>query len=175
MEIENSIFGVEIKSLFGVGLKIWGYMICIWAVMWFITYIGPNWLSIDAPYSDLKKYIITLIVIMILIEHMVGFFIFFALRDDWLMTKGAYAICRNPYYAYLIIIFPLLFALLLRSWLILISGPFIQYIVTRLLIREEEKKLEENFGQEYLEYKRRVNALFPSIPFHRMIKKNNYK
>ena len=158
-------------SSLGVGLHIWGCMLLICAVMWFITYIGPSWLSIDIPYSDLMKYIIFLIVLVLLIELIVSIFIVSSLKEERLMTKGAYAICRNPYYASLIVTFPLLFALLLRSWLILIVGPIAQYVVNRIFIRKEEKLLEANFGQEYIEYKSRVNAIFPTIPFRRIIEK----
>jgi len=35
------------------------------------------------------------------------------------------------------------------------------YITFRMLIKKEENYLEQEFGQQYLEYKKRVNAVFP--------------
>ena len=162
-------------SIFGVGLKIIFYSDLIAIVMWVITYIGPSWLSIQKPYSDLMIYIIILIGIILLIELISGYFIILSLHEERLMTRGAYAICRNPNYAYAIIAFPLLNALVTRSWLILVLGPIAQYIVSRILILKEEEILEANYGQEYLEYKRRVNAIFPSIPFRRLLKYSSKK
>jgi len=37
------------------------------------------------------------------------------------------------------------------------------YIVFRMLIKKEEDYLEQEFGQQYLEYKKKVKAVFPKL------------
>ncbi len=150
-------------SVFGVGIAIWGWMLLVTAAMWLATVLGPSWLSIHASSSDLRPYIIAIVALMLVIEAVVGGVIYFHLLDERLITGGLYALSRNPYYASLVVTFPLLFALLLRSWLILVAGPFAMYAVIRILIVKEEKALEANYGSEYLEYKSRVNPVFPTI------------
>lgn len=82
------------------------------------------------------------------------------LKEERLYTKGVYSFMRHPMYgAWLVYIVP---------GIILISGavpgitvPIFMYLLFRILIRKEEKSLEERFGDEYLEYKKRVGLLFP--------------
>lgn len=38
-----------------------------------------------------------------------------------------------------------------------------RYLLFRALIGEEEAYMERCFGEEYLAYKRRVNAVFPTL------------
>jgi len=40
--------------------------------------------------------------------------------------------------------------------------PIFMYIIFKILIIEEEQYIEK-IGEEYLEYKKRVNAVFPKI------------
>jgi len=77
-----------------------------------------------------------------------------------LVTTGVYAVCRNPIYSVWILLLVPAIALLLRSWLVL-TLSLVMYLVVRLRIRKEEENLEALFGQEYLDYKRRVGAVFP--------------
>lgn len=79
-----------------------------------------------------------------------------------LVTNGAYAICRNPLYANWIFLLLPAIALFCNSWLML-SAPVVLYVATRLRIHHEEAYLEECFGQEYIEYRQRTNAIFPTI------------
>ncbi|VVB61854.1 Phospholipid methyltransferase [uncultured archaeon] len=83
-----------------------------------------------------------------------------AFHEGRLLTKGVYTIVRNPMYSSLIVFISPGVALWFRSWLIF-TVPFVSYIVFKLLIKEEEKYLEEKFGQDYLDYKSKVNALIP--------------
>ncbi len=77
-------------------------------------------------------------------------------------TTGMFAVCRHPIYsAWILYILPGL-ALLFKSWLLL-TVPAVMYLAFRVLIRKEENYLEENFGETYLDYKRRVYAVLPTI------------
>jgi protein-S-isoprenylcysteine O-methyltransferase Ste14 len=49
----------------------------------------------------------------------------------------------------------------------MLTVPLVSYIAFRLFFKEEDKYLEEKFGQEYVEYKSKVNAI---IPFPRFSK-----
>jgi protein-S-isoprenylcysteine O-methyltransferase Ste14 len=84
-----------------------------------------------------------------------------AFREGKLVKGGVFAITRNPMYCGFIV-FLTGFALWLRSWPVL-TVPIVAYIVFKLLVEKEEKYLEEKFGQEYLEYKLRVNSIIPLI------------
>jgi protein-S-isoprenylcysteine O-methyltransferase Ste14 len=79
-----------------------------------------------------------------------------------LCTTGVFAICRNPIYAaWTLFIVPgvLLF---FRIPLLLVI-PLIMYGALRVLLPREEQWLEATYGDEYREYKRRVNRLLPTI------------
>ena len=86
-----------------------------------------------------------------------------SIMDNKLQTGGIYAWVRNPMYS---------------GWWILITGislmwhnfmvlPFVfinWIILTVVLIYSEEKWLLNLYGQDYLDYKKRVNRLIPWIP-----------
>lgn len=44
-----------------------------------------------------------------------------------------------------------------------ISVPFVMYAIFRILIVKEEQFLENKFGQEYLQYKKEVNGVLPTL------------
>ncbi len=87
-----------------------------------------------------------------------------AFREGKLVKGGIFAITRNPMYSGLVVFLIPGIALWLRSWPLL-TVPIVAYIVFKRLIVEEEKYLEEKFGQEYLEYKSRVNSIIPHVRF----------
>ena len=81
-------------------------------------------------------------------------------KDESLITQGPYSVCRNPLYFFSMLgavgigfctetlIFPALFLLLFALYY-------------PLVIRSEEKRLHELFGDEFDRYRRRVPAFFP--------------
>jgi hydroxyacylglutathione hydrolase len=77
-----------------------------------------------------------------------------------LATQGVCGLCRHPIYGaatFLVVPGILLF---FRSW-ILLAVPVAMYVLGRFLVQHEEAHLREEFGQPYLEYAERVNALLP--------------
>ncbi len=79
-----------------------------------------------------------------------------------LYRGGFYARCRHPLYAdYILLALPGL-SLLFNSWAALTTVP-VAVIIFRRLIREEEDGLVASFGEEYEQYRREVNALFPRL------------
>ena len=75
-------------------------------------------------------------------------------RTRHLMTKGPYRLCRNPM---LVGIYIYDVGILLWLWSAMPLLIFIiEVILLTLQVRSEEKRLEQDFGQEYLDYKKRV-------------------
>lgn len=83
-----------------------------------------------------------------------------AFTEGRLLTTGAYAIVRNPMYSGFIVFLLPGISLALRSW-ILLSTAAVAYLIFRVLIRKEEEYLLGRFGQEFLDYRRRVTAIIP--------------
>lgn len=78
-----------------------------------------------------------------------------------LMTEGPYRLCRNPmllgvfiYYVGLVIC--------LGSWKALLVFV-IYFAVMMVQVEREEKRLEQDFGKDYLEYKKKTKKLIPFV------------
>ena len=75
-------------------------------------------------------------------------------RTRHLMTEGPYRLCRNPM---LVGIYLYDIGVLVWLWTALPLLVFlVEVILLTLQVRCEEKRLEKDFGQEYLDYKQRV-------------------
>ena len=80
-------------------------------------------------------------------------------RTKHLMTEGPYRVCRNPMllgiYVYQTGVMLYLFAL----------APVFVFLIEMLLlslqVRSEEKRLETDFGQDYLDFKQKRGRYFP--------------
>jgi protein-S-isoprenylcysteine O-methyltransferase Ste14 len=82
-----------------------------------------------------------------------------AFRRHDLATTGFYAIAPNPMFmSYVLFILPGL-SLLLRSWLVL-TISLVFYVLIRVMSRPEEEWLKQEFGERYLEYRKRVLLKF---------------
>ena len=75
-------------------------------------------------------------------------------RTKHLMTEGSYRLCRNPM---LVGIYLYDIGVLVWLWSVVPLLVFVvEVILLTLQVRSEEKRLEQDFGQEYLDYKQRV-------------------
>jgi len=83
-----------------------------------------------------------------------------AISAGGLCTGGAFAACRHPVYAAWTVFLVPGTVLLSNSWIGLLLPPAM-YAILRILVRREEKDLEEIFGDQYRAYKRRVPPVFP--------------
>ncbi len=72
-----------------------------------------------------------------------------------LVLNGPFQFSRNPVYLS-VIMMAIGLAILLGSLILFIIPPIFFIVFQRFFIRWEEKKLEETFGEDYLEYKKRV-------------------
>ena len=75
-------------------------------------------------------------------------------RTKHLMTSGPYRLCRNPM---LVGIYIYDVGILVWLWSIMpLFIVLIEVILLSLQVRSEEKRLEKDFGQEYIDYKKQV-------------------
>jgi protein-S-isoprenylcysteine O-methyltransferase Ste14 len=82
-------------------------------------------------------------------------------KKGQLVTEGPYSVVRHPIYAaWILLICPGL-VLFFRSWPMLFV-PLIAYVSFKVSIPKEEDYLKEKYGQAYLDYRLRVNELFPT-------------
>lgn len=73
-----------------------------------------------------------------------------------MVTEGIYSYVRHPQYAGLFLV-TIGFLIQWPSLTTLIMWPILMFAYYKLAMREE-RDMEEQFGQEFLEYKRRVQA-----------------
>jgi protein-S-isoprenylcysteine O-methyltransferase Ste14 len=76
-------------------------------------------------------------------------------RPATLVTEAPYTFTRNPMYLGLAVVL-LGFAIFFGSPVMLLAPIAFYLIIDRMLIPEEEATLEGVFGEEYLDFKRRV-------------------
>lgn len=75
--------------------------------------------------------------------------------DDVLLTSGPFRYTRNPLYIVLTLA-QVTAAIWLNNLWVLLLTPVSVIIISRYAIAREESYLEKLFGQDYLEYKKRV-------------------
>jgi protein-S-isoprenylcysteine O-methyltransferase Ste14 len=115
-------------------------------------------------YSTLINLIlgILLIAIGLIIFFIPAFTIDKYFCEGKLCKKGVYAYLRHPIYASWIS-FVVPGVVILRGSILGITIPISMYLIFRAFIQIEEKYLIEKFGDEYIEYKSRVWAVFPKL------------
>jgi protein-S-isoprenylcysteine O-methyltransferase Ste14 len=86
-----------------------------------------------------------------------------AFKQDKLVTTGVFGVSRHPIYSSLMIAMIPGISLYLGMPLLLLI-PAIMYVTFRFVfMKSEEEALCEIFGEEHLEYRDNVNAIFPTI------------
>lgn len=85
-------------------------------------------------------------------------------RTSQLMTDGPYGLCRNPMLAGIYLYDA---GVLVWLWSALPLLVFlVEVVLLTLQVRSEEKRLEQDFGKDYLDYKSRVGRYFPKKGKH---------
>jgi len=79
-----------------------------------------------------------------------------------LATNGPYAYVRHPIYTGMLGML-LATGLAFSNWIALLIAIAVFFVGTLIRIRSEEKLLQETFGQEFEDYRRRVPALIPGL------------
>lgn len=88
------------------------------------------------------------------------------IKNNTLVTRGAYYFCCNPLYASIILFIIPGTSFMMNSWLIL-STSIIAYVVFKIQIKGEEKPMEEIFGADYMKYRSTTPEFFP-LPFNKI-------
>lgn len=85
------------------------------------------------------------------------------IRENKLVTTGAYAWVRNPIYSAIMLV---MWGLLLWSGnlLLLILAPCYHLLMTFMVKATEEKWLTDRYGAVYLDYCHKVNRCIPWFP-----------
>lgn len=163
----------------GAGL-IQGFIIALYAEMYgfpLTIYLMVRFLGIDSGYVDANLWstllgmgqsgmMISMILGYALLFIGFGIFIqgwrqlYLAKQENRLATDGLYSLVRHPQYTGLFIA---LFGEGVIHWPTIFSVGLFPIIVIAyvLLARREEQKVIDEFGDEYLEYKRNVPAFLP--------------
>ena len=85
-------------------------------------------------------------------------------HNKCLVTHGVYSYVRHPRYAAIVFLIYPAFALLMHSFLCLIS-TLAAYVIFRLSVVLEEHKLIQVFGQDYKDYMRETPGFIPKIRY----------
>lgn len=114
----------------------------------------------------LNNYLISLIIILMVLGLVITLLSFVSLptskRGKYLITHGPYKYVRHPIYSAVIFLFYPAIALLLKSWLALLSTIFV-YLIFKITITFEEKHLIEVFGDGYKGYMKKVPQFVPRL------------
>lgn len=86
-----------------------------------------------------------------------------AIMDNQLVTTGVYSWVRNPIYTAIAMALTGVAMMFANFWLLLLP-PIFWLDITAFMKITEEKWLTEHYGQEYLDYCKRVNRCIPWIP-----------
>jgi protein-S-isoprenylcysteine O-methyltransferase Ste14 len=77
-----------------------------------------------------------------------------------LVTTGVYGLVRNPIYSSLTFLVLPAVALMTLAWVYFVVSVFV-YVGVMIFIGKEEEQLARIFGQEYKDYRARVDRLVP--------------
>jgi protein-S-isoprenylcysteine O-methyltransferase Ste14 len=150
-------------SLFGVGPKLAVITLAYSVIIYFVSSANKNLFEINiVSHTDLTVAGIVLLLFGLTLHVICGKTIVEIRKEDKLSTNGLYKMCRHPMYSVWIFFNIPAIALLIGSWLAL-TIPVFMYIIFRFFIRTEENYLKERYPQDYIEYKKNVNLVFPCL------------
>jgi len=130
----------------------------------FISQIFPFWDNILVSYIGFILYL-TGSFLVIVARAQLGRFGTGELiteEDHQLFTQGVYKYIRNPMYSGSLIA-TIGFCLVFRCIITLVIMFVYSFLIYRMRIIEEEKILQEKFGSEFEEYKKKTKRLIPFL------------
>ena len=85
------------------------------------------------------------------------------IKENRLVTTGAYALVRNPIYSAAMIACTGVILILSNAWFFIL--PLVYWLFMTVLMKAtEEKWLKDLYGKEYEDYCKRVNRCWPWLP-----------
>lgn len=85
------------------------------------------------------------------------------IKENRLVTTGAYALVRNPIYSAAMIVCTGVIQIISNAWFFIL--PFVFWLFMTVLMKAtEEKWLRNLYGREYDDYCRHVNRCWPWMP-----------
>lgn len=88
------------------------------------------------------------------------------LDDHKLVTSGVYSLVRHPIYTAMLGML-ISTGIVISHWLALAVAVIVFLAGTKIRIHLEEKLLADAFGKDFLEWKRRVPELIPTLRWRR--------
>ena len=149
-------------TLIGVGLKFAIVSIFFTVIIFAIHFLWMSHLSIPVPRFFSLTFGILLVILGVPIYLVSGLTIHKYFNGGILATKGIYGSFRHPIYGSWIVFIVPGIVLIINS-LIGLTVPFFMYVVFKILIGDEEKYLEEKFGEEFFKYRKKVGEIFPKF------------
>ena len=146
-------------SVMGVGLKagaVVGGTLVLTAVLSFV--FSPVF-QITSFYGPLMIAGVALAVVGFALNLVAAFDMLAAHKKNQLASGWTYRIFLNPMYFFQVFITLPGIALLFNSWLVLTAVP-IGAVAVNLLAREEQRHLENEYGDAYRAYRNRVPIRF---------------
>ena len=153
--------------VFGIGPILCFPMAVISAIAMYMSIKGLIPFAIE---NNVVKCVFIVLGIALIIEGLVCFFgadfgggLIKSIKSNKLKTNGAYAFVRNPCYAAYLL--GSTGALLIAHNPVLLILPILFWLeMTIVLKNTEEKWLKELYGQEYIDYCKKVNRCIPWFP-----------
>lgn len=113
---------------------------------------------LDSPFVRILGYVWLALGSISWISSAIVFLKYF--KTGELITRGPFALCRNPIYSSIIVFIIPSLALIFHSGL-LFSIALVLYIGFKISIHGENRLLKRTFGEEYELYEKSVNEVLP--------------
>ena len=149
-------------TFLGVGLKFAILSIIFGVPVLYSHFVWMPHLTIPLPRILSQIVGILLLIIGVPIYLTAGITIRRYFDKGELAVKGIYGYIRHPIYgSWIVFIMPGI--VLLINSLIGLTIPVFMYVVFKILIVKEDKYLEDKFGEEFFQYKKRVGEILPKF------------
>ena len=148
-------------NIFGIGPRIGMFALPWLAVTIVVSILLPEYFYFADP-RPLWLFIVGLALLLagLFLWSASGKMIVSLKKEPRLLTKGPFAVCRNPLYlAMLMFVIPAI-SVLMNSWLVLTTS-LIGYIAFRICIKQECEEMQRLFGDEYRKYCSKTPEFFP--------------
>jgi protein-S-isoprenylcysteine O-methyltransferase Ste14 len=166
--LSSSVYLAFIVALF---VEMYGFPLTMYIIMWFFGYSNPGclWYLLAGSIGH-DLFVLILWVFLVPISNIIILIGIFLIVFGWrriygakgqLVTTGIYGHVRHPQYlGFLLITLGMNVLWITISTLLL--WPILAVLYYRLA-KEEDKKMEDTFGEEYRKYKHMVPMFIPRI------------